>query len=104
MSYMEKKTHKRQTTIVTLSDQNAKEIQDIHTQKERMLAGYEEKKAKFRAIMLEKEAALAKIKQELDELAGYKVRSQIFYYNWWALVGNNGLHILVYEKIIALCL
>lgn len=73
MSYMEKKTHKRQTTIVTLSDQNTKEIQDIRDQKEKMLAAYEEKKAKLRAIMLEKEAALSKTKQELDDLAEYKV-------------------------------
>jgi len=68
MSYMEKKTHKRQTSIITLSDQNTKEIQDIRDQQERML-----KKSKLRAIMLEKEAALAKIKQELDDLGDYKV-------------------------------
>ena len=74
---MEKKTHKRQTSIVTLSDQNTKEIQDIRDQKERMLASYEEKKAKLRAIMLEKEAALAKLKQELDDLAEYKVHFAI---------------------------
>jgi len=75
MSYMEQKTHQRQTMIVTLSDQNTKEIQDIRDQKNAMLAAYEEKKAKLRAILLEKETALAKIKQELDDLAEYKVRS-----------------------------
>lgn len=73
MSYMERKTHKRQTSIITLSDQNTKEIQDIREQKERLLASYEEKKAKLRAIMLDKEAALAKTKEELEELAQYKV-------------------------------
>lgn len=73
MSYMERKTHKRQTTIVTLSDQNTKEIQDIREQKEKMLASYEEKKAKLRAIMLDKEATLAKTKQELEDLAEYRV-------------------------------
>ena len=73
MSYMEKKTHKRQTSIVTLSDQNTKEIQDIRDQKEKMLAAYEEKKSKLRAIMMEKEAALGKLKGELDELNEYKV-------------------------------
>lgn len=70
---MERKTHKRQTTIVTLSDQNTKEIQDIREQKEHMLASYEEKKAKLRAIMLDKEASLAKTKQELEDLSQYKV-------------------------------
>ena len=51
MSYMEKKTSKRQTTIISLSDQNAKEIQDIHDQKQQMLRDYEEKKAgKFKSV------------------------------------------------------
>ncbi len=44
MTYMEKKTSKRQTAIVTLSDQNQKEIEDIKKQKEEMLADYEKKK------------------------------------------------------------
>ena len=44
MSYMSKKAHKRQTTIVTLSDQNQQEIRMINEQKEQMLEEYEEKK------------------------------------------------------------
>ena len=44
MSYMEKKTNRRQTTIVSLSDQNQKKIQDIRDQKQQMLEAYEEKK------------------------------------------------------------
>ena len=44
MSYMEKKTTKRQTTIVSLSDHNQKEIQDIQQQKSNMLDEYEMKK------------------------------------------------------------
>ena len=45
MSYMEKKTSKRQTTIISLSDQNQKQIQDIRDEKKQMLDEYEEKKA-----------------------------------------------------------
>ena len=45
MSYMEKKTHKRQTTIISLSDQNQKEINDIKEQKRMMLEDYDQKKA-----------------------------------------------------------
>ena len=86
---MEKKTHKRQTTIITQSDQNTKEIQDIRDQKEKMLAAYEEKKAKLRAIMLDKEAALAKTKQELDDLAEYKVHKKIF-----VLYHLNEMHVV----------
>ena len=45
MSYMEKKTNKRQTTVISLSDQNRKEIQDLQDEKQKMLDQYEEKKA-----------------------------------------------------------
>ena len=45
MSYMEKKTNKRQTTIISLSDYNAKEIQDIKDAKAKLLAEFEEKKS-----------------------------------------------------------
>ena len=45
MSYMEKKTAKRQTTIISLSDQNQKEIQDIQSQKQHMLEEFDQKKA-----------------------------------------------------------
>ena len=45
MSYMEKKTSKRQTTIISLSDQNQKQIQDIRDEKKQMIDEYEEKKA-----------------------------------------------------------
>lgn len=44
MSYMEKKTSKRQSTIISMSDQNQKEIEDIKEEKEEMLLDYEEKK------------------------------------------------------------
>ena len=41
---MAKKTQKRQTTIVSLSDRNQKELQDIRDQKEQILKEYEDKK------------------------------------------------------------
>ena len=44
MSYMEKKTSKRQTTIISLSDQNQKEILDLKDAKKLMQEEYEEKK------------------------------------------------------------
>ncbi|XP_070581050.1 coiled-coil domain-containing protein 166-like [Ptychodera flava] len=72
MSYMAKKTHKRQTTIITLTDQNQKEIEDINKQREEMLKSYEGKKQELRIILMEKEAALAKTRRELDELDEYK--------------------------------
>ena len=43
MSYMEKKTTKRQTTIITLSDHNKQEIRNIELQKEIMEEDFDEK-------------------------------------------------------------
>ena len=45
MSYMSKKASMRQNSIVTLSDQNKKEIEDISKQKEEMVKIFEEKRA-----------------------------------------------------------
>ncbi|ELU12619.1 hypothetical protein CAPTEDRAFT_218925 [Capitella teleta] len=72
MSYMEKKTNKRQITIISLSDHNQKEINDIREQKRQMLEDYEHKKTNLRSILMEKENMLAKTKQELDDLREFK--------------------------------
>ena len=44
MSYMEKKTSKRQTTIVTLSDHNKQEIRNIQLQRQIMEEEFDDKK------------------------------------------------------------
>jgi len=44
MSYMAKKTQKRQTTIISLSDSNQQELENIKQQREQMLNEYQEKK------------------------------------------------------------
>ncbi len=44
MSYMAKKTQKRQTTIISLSDSNQQELENIKQQREQMLQEYQEKK------------------------------------------------------------
>nr|XP_039265015.1 coiled-coil domain-containing protein 166-like [Styela clava] len=72
MSYMAKKTHKRQTTIVSLSDQNQKELEKINSQKEQMLSDYEEKKNKLKATLLEKESLLTKARKEFQDLGEYR--------------------------------
>jgi len=43
MSYMEKKTTKRQTTIITLSDHNKEEIRNIQLQREVMEEEFNDK-------------------------------------------------------------
>ncbi|XP_078609868.1 coiled-coil domain-containing protein 166-like [Branchiostoma floridae x Branchiostoma japonicum] len=72
MSYMAKKTHKRQSTIVSLSDQNQKEIEKLQQEKSEVLAEYEQKKAGLRQLLLERENELAKTKKELQELDEFK--------------------------------
>eukprot|EP00794_Sanderia_malayensis_P009017 gene9017-9981_t len=76
MSYMTKKTQKRQAAIVSLSDQNAYEIQQINNQKEHMLKEYEEKKTALQHEILNKEAELAVAKRELVSLRDYQVLQQ----------------------------
>jgi Domain of unknown function (DUF4515) len=44
MSYMEKKTAKRQMTIVSLSDYNKKKIDDLKREEEEVTAEFEKKK------------------------------------------------------------
>lgn len=72
MSYMAKKTQKRQTTIISLSDSNQQELENIKQQREQMLNEYQEKKQALKQLMLEKEAELALTNNELAELEEYQ--------------------------------
>nr|KAG5713877.1 hypothetical protein BaRGS_024504 [Batillaria attramentaria] len=72
MSYMEKKTSKRQTTIITLSDHNKQEIRNIQLQKQVMEEEFDEKKKALEALLLEKQHLLEKTNQELNDLQEYK--------------------------------
>jgi len=51
---MSKKTQKRQTTIISLSDRNQQEIKDISEQKEQLLKDFEQKKEGKKDFMLAK--------------------------------------------------
>lgn len=72
MSYMSKKTQKRQTTIISLSDRNQKELDDIKEQKEQILKEYAEKKDALRKLMLEKEHELSIANSDLVDMEEYK--------------------------------
>jgi len=73
MSYMSKKTQKRQSAIVSLSDRNAFEIQQINNQKAKMLKDYEEKKSALQEEIMTKEIELAAVQKDLDSLKEYQV-------------------------------
>ncbi|KAJ8319103.1 hypothetical protein KUTeg_004194 [Tegillarca granosa] len=72
MSYMEKKTSKRQTTIITLSDHNKNEIKNLQLQKQIMEEEFDEKKRILENMLLEKQNMLKKTTEELGELQEYK--------------------------------
>jgi len=72
MSYMAKRTHKRQTTIISLSDQNEQQLQKIKHEKEVMLQEYDEKKSILKKELLDKENLLAKARDEFEDLAEYR--------------------------------
>ncbi|GFN81974.1 coiled-coil domain-containing protein 166 [Plakobranchus ocellatus] len=72
MSYMEKKTSKRQTTIITLSDHNKQEIRNIQLQRQNMEEEFDEKKKSLENLLLEKQHLLEKTNQELGDLQEYK--------------------------------
>jgi len=72
MSYMEKKTSKRQTTIITLSDHNKQEIRNIQLQRQNMEEDFDDKKKSLENLLLEKQHLLERTNQELGDLQEYK--------------------------------
>ena len=52
MTYMEKKASKRQMAVVSLSDYNQKQIQDLQQELKDMSAQFEKRKAGLHVILL----------------------------------------------------
>eukprot|EP00795_Rhopilema_esculentum_P009033 gene9033-16676_t len=73
MSYMTKKTQKRQSAIVSLSDRNADEIKQTNNHKAQMLKNYDDQKAALQEEILAKEAELDSAKRDLESLKEYQV-------------------------------
>ncbi|XP_069461543.1 coiled-coil domain-containing protein 121 [Ambystoma mexicanum] len=72
MSYMSKRTQKRENTIITLSDQNQKDLEDLRRQREELLSQFREKEAELNDQLLQKENKLAHLGQEIQELQPIK--------------------------------
>lgn len=73
MNYMGKKTNKRQTVIISLSEHNKEIIKNIREEKKQMEEEYEEKKKDMEIILLGKKHVLEKTKQQMKELNECKV-------------------------------
>lgn len=70
--YISRRAQKRQSLIVSLSDQNRVELQEIEQQKEELLKDFEEKKSELNATLLEKQNELARVNQELQALEPFR--------------------------------
>ncbi|XP_078503313.1 coiled-coil domain-containing protein 121 [Lissotriton helveticus] len=72
MSYMSKRTQKRENAIITLSDQNQRELEDIRRQQEELQTNFMEKEAQLNDLLLQQEAKLAQVNQEIEDLQPVK--------------------------------
>jgi hypothetical protein len=73
LNFMSRKANMRQNSIITLSDQCKKEIDDIKREKEALMRDYEARKKELHTEFLAKQTALNRIKAELEEMNQYKV-------------------------------
>lgn len=76
MNYMEKKTSKRQNMIVSLNDQNQKEIEKIKEEERQITEEFERQKDELRDKILTKETQLANTQLELNNLEEYRELQQ----------------------------
>ncbi|XP_070977399.1 coiled-coil domain-containing protein 166 [Oncorhynchus clarkii lewisi] len=76
ISYMSKRTQKRQSAIVTLSDQNHQALEALKRQREENLDKYQEQANDLKKEILEKENELALLNIEIAELREFKSLQQ----------------------------
>ncbi|XP_053316527.1 coiled-coil domain-containing protein 166-like [Spea bombifrons] len=68
LSYMKKRSQRRQDAIVSLSDQNQRELQDIQQQKGELQSRLDAEEAELREQLLQRERELARLTREIGEL------------------------------------
>jgi len=72
MSYMAKRTNKRQNAITNLSDKSALRLEKIKNEKDLLLQAYARKKKTLNDDLNAKESKLAQCKSKFDSLAEYQ--------------------------------
>ena len=70
---MSKKAASRQNAIITLSDHNKQEIEDLKKEKENIIKEFETKKSALQNNLINKQSMLNSIRAEIEEMAEYKV-------------------------------
>lgn len=73
LAFMSKKTEKRHSAVITLSDRNAEQIQEINSKKEAMLIKFSKDKEELCKEIMSKEATLSSIKNELQQIQEFQV-------------------------------
>jgi hypothetical protein len=70
---MSKKAASRQNAIITLSDHNKQEIEDLKREKENIIKEFEAKKLALQNNLINKQNMLNSVRAEIEEMAEYKV-------------------------------
>lgn len=73
LTYVSKKSQKRQAAVISLSDRNTEKIHEIQAKKEEAIYDYDKQKEELSNIILNKEAELTNIRNELSDLHEYQV-------------------------------
>lgn len=73
MTFMSKKAASRQNAIITLSDHNKQEIEDLKRQRDTIIKEFEAKKLALQNNLISKQNMLNQVKAEIEEMAEYKV-------------------------------
>ncbi|KAM8953336.1 coiled-coil domain-containing protein 166-like [Pelodytes ibericus] len=72
MSYMTKRSQRRQDAIVSLSDLNQRELEEISEEKKKLESQFQEEEDKLREQLLQREKELANLNREIEELGPMK--------------------------------
>ncbi|XP_015199294.2 coiled-coil domain-containing protein 166 [Lepisosteus oculatus] len=76
MSYMSKRTQKRQNAIISLSDQNQVELEKLRRQREELLDTHKGQSTELKRQILEKENELSVLNLEISDMQEYKSLQQ----------------------------
>lgn len=77
MTFMSKKAASRQNAIITLSDHNKQEIEELKRQKDTIIKDFEAKKLAFQNNLIIKQNMLNGVKNDIEEMSEYKVNDQL---------------------------
>ncbi|KAG8430576.1 hypothetical protein GDO86_020360 [Hymenochirus boettgeri] len=72
LSYMSKRSQRGEDVIVSLSDQNQRDLEDINKQKTELESKYQMEEDQLKEKLLQRESELAKVMKELEELQPMK--------------------------------